>query len=116
MQPTPYVSHSDVERVVHREYSGELYAQVMAALNQYTTLANWKTETHRIQLAALKLAAGDFERLSGLLSSADPRDLMAAAEYPDHMKHGQKGRLTAEEQQRMIDQDWAQYSEWLYRQ
>jgi hypothetical protein len=111
-QPIPSVSQDDVKRILRRDYPAEQLPQVMAILD---TADNgvWP----RVQLAALKLAAGSLEKLSNLVVGADYRDLLSGAEYPGYMKNWDiMDRLPANERQRIIDEDWAQYAEWLYRQ
>lgn len=78
----------------------------------------WHREPHRVQLAVLKLAAG---RLDGLrpgieAATCDYRDVLAHAEYPACMKKTSGlSHLPAEEQRRIIDEDWRQYETWLKR-
>jgi hypothetical protein len=65
MQPPPTVSRVDVERVVRRDYPPEQFAKVLAGLDAYGS--GLLQERDRVQLAALKLAAGSLEDLAGLL-------------------------------------------------
>jgi hypothetical protein len=87
---------------------------------------------NRLPLAALKLADGNLEALSKLLdASVDERDIVGYAEYPGFMKfmsdlvargelHAYYSNLANDpvsraEVQKIIDEDWAQYLEWLNR-
>jgi hypothetical protein len=69
-----------------------------------------------VQLAVLKLANGSLEKLRSNLESAkrDYRDILAYAEYPEYLKKGLRIReLPADEELRIIDNDWRQYEAWL---
>ena len=117
MQPTPTVTDSDVERVVRRDYPAGRVPEVFALLKQYGT-ETWHGEPHRVRLAALKLSAGDIERLRYQIEGAkcDYRDVLAEAEYPEYTKRMFRIRqLRPEEQHRIIDADWKQYQDWLTR-
>lgn len=111
MQPTPNVSRADVERVARREFSPELFAQVIAILDEYTD-----RERDRVQLATLKLAAGNLQELRRYVEWAkcDWRDVLGPAEYPRYEKKMFSiEKLSPEERQKIIDADWKQYSDWL---
>jgi hypothetical protein len=114
MQPVPIVSRADVERVVRRDFDEQLHARVSAILDR-SREGGWPMGDDRVHLAALNLAAGNVEELSHLLNGSDYRDLLAAAEYPLYMRTPAISSLPTAERQRIIDQDWAQYQEWLQR-
>lgn len=79
---------------------------------------SWQREPQRVRLAALKLAAGSVERLRYQVETAkcDYRDVLAPAEYPGYSEHMFRMReLAQDEQQRIIDDDWRQYEDWLKR-
>ena len=61
----------------------ERCADALAALDLYGSAPD-DQERDRVQLAALKLSAGDLDRLRDLVFTAkgDPRDVIAPAEYP----------------------------------
>jgi len=114
-QPTPTVTHADVDRVVRRDFPADNSTSVFALLTEYGT-EQWHRETDRVRLAALKLAAGDIVRLRAAIEMAkrDYRDILAAAEYPEYSQNVNPSEEMAEdEMQRLIDSDWRQYSEWL---
>ena len=114
-QPTPDVSHSDVERVVQRDYPEESRADVMSILNKYVVESR-QTGSARVQLAALKLAKGNLKRLHQVIEDAicDYRDVIGPAEYPCYLDiYGKE--LSLEEKQKIIDTDWRNYQEWLTR-
>jgi hypothetical protein len=116
-QPTPTVTNADVERVVRRDFPAERVPEVLAMLDEYGT-ETWQREPHRVRLAALKLAAGSIERLRYQVEGAkrDYRDVLAPAEYPGYSKRMFRIRdLPQDEQQRIIDDDWKQYQDWLTR-
>jgi len=113
-QSVPKITPSDVERIVSREFPVDQVANVMAILGEYT----WQRERPRVQLAALKVADGDLQRLRTSIESAnrDYRDVLAAAEYPAYSKVGFRTKeLPADEQRRIMDSDWRQYEAWLRR-
>jgi hypothetical protein len=113
MQPTPTVTRGDVERVIRRDFPAELFAQVLAVLDEYE-----HRERERVQLAVLKLAGGSMKRLRYEIEGAkcDYRDVLSPAEYPSYTKKMfRMSKLPAEEQQRIIDADWKQYQDCLAR-
>jgi len=112
-QPHPTVTRADIERVVRRDFPAELFAQVMAVLNEYD---DW--ECDRVRVAVLKLANGNMERLRYEIEGAkcDFRDVLGPAEYPGYTKKMfRMNKLPSEEQQRIIDADWKQYQDWFTR-
>jgi len=114
-QPTPKVSSADVERVVRRDFPADRVADVLAILGEYGT-EKWQHEPDRVRLAALKLAEGSVELLRRHIETAkcDYRDVIAPAEYPNYSKSILRVReLPADEKQRIFDEDWKQYQEWL---
>jgi hypothetical protein len=116
-QPHPTVAAADVERIVRRDFPADRTVEVLALLNGYGQ-EDWQREPDRVRLAALKLAAGDLERLRYEIEGAkhDYRDVLGPAEYPGYTKRMFRiGELAQDEQQRIIDADWRQYQEWLGR-
>ena len=114
-QPIPDVSRADVERVVRRDFPAERATEVLAVLDQYGS-EPWQEERDRVHLAALKLAAGDLDRLRARIEGGriDARDLIAAAEYPAAMRLWSRSEPIASEAARpIIEADWRQYREWL---
>jgi hypothetical protein len=115
-QPTPQVSSADVERVVARDFPSGC-SHVWEILRGYNSDQGHQ-ETARVCLAALKLAAGNIHRLASEIKNAqrDYRDVLAAAEYPEYCRSvGWSGRVSPAEQERVINADREQYSEWLAR-
>jgi hypothetical protein len=106
----PQVDESDVLRVVHREFSAENSDRVMHLLSGYTS-----DNPHRVRLAILKLAKGSIESIADLVRQAksDYRDVLVAAEYVHYWQLGLDA--TDEQKSQAIEQDWAQYQEWLRR-
>jgi hypothetical protein len=106
-----------VERVIQREYVGDCVEAVQAMLGEYG-LGEWHREPDRVRLAALKLAAGSMERLRYEIEGAkgDYRDVLGKAEYPGYRKRMFRiDELPEEERQKIIDDDWKQYQDWLGR-
>jgi len=116
-QPHPEVSRADVQRVVRRDFPEDAFSRVIAILDEYGT-EEWHRERDRVQLAVLKLAGGSEEKLRREIEGAkcDFRDVLAPAEYPAYTKKMFRiDKLPGEEQRRIIDWDWKQYTEWLKR-
>lgn len=116
-QPTAVVTDADVERIVRRDFAPTQVNEALGLLATYGT-AEWEREAPRVRAAILKLADGDIEHLRRELDVAkrDYRDVLLGAEYLAY------GALTlrnphpsAEDAQRAIDADWAQYEAWLKR-
>jgi len=116
-QPVPTVSRQDVIRIVRRDFPNIPEAEVLAILDEYGT-ARWHRERDRVQLAVLKLAAGDSQALLTELSIAlkDCRDVLAYAEYPTDSKNGWDYKYKSGEHVRTYEEDWNQYQQWLTRQ
>ena len=116
-QPVPAVTSQDVERVVARDFPSEIAHKVAAILGEYGG-DDAHRDNDRVRLAALKLAAGDVERVRAAIEMAkrDFRDVLALAEYPEYSRTVRPSAdLSAAERQRIVDADWRQYSEWLAR-
>jgi hypothetical protein len=64
-QPIPQVTTDDVERVVRRDFSADEHDTVMATLGEYGT-EKWHRAAARVQLAALKVANGNAQKLASL--------------------------------------------------
>lgn len=114
-QPTPEISPADVERVVRRDFSEQEVADVLRTLEEYGT-ESFHREKERVQLAVLKLARGNCEKLRYEIECAkcDYRDTLGPAEYPAYTKAIFRiDKLPQEERKRLIDSDWKQYQEWL---
>src|SRR5215468_7997202 len=110
-QPTPDVTSDDVVRIVRRDFSAEQFADVMATLKEYGT-EKWQQGIPRVQLATLKLANGDLEKLRKSIEIAkrDYRDVLAPAEYPGYLRETfivSRPGPDAKEMQQIIDDDWA---------
>jgi hypothetical protein len=116
-QPIPTVSRADVERVVRRDFRPNHVAEVLVILSRYGTDA-WEAAPERVHLAALKLASGDVAALADhmAVAKADPRDVIAAAEYPEAVREWARLADTADaDRQRVFDADEQQYQAWLRR-
>ncbi|MHC4599416.1 MAG: hypothetical protein ACYS47_10460 [Planctomycetota bacterium] len=116
-QPVPKVNAKDVERVVRRDFDPAEFEGVTAILGSYGDRGR-RREDHRVCLAALKLADGNFAELRRQMQAAelDYRDVLAWAEYPEYMKEVHPGAgLTEEEIRAVVERDWQQYKRWLDR-
>lgn len=115
-QPTPKITHADVERIAAREFPSES-SLVLALLGEYGS-KKWHREVDRVRVAILKLATGRVDDLLSAIETAnrDYRDVLAAAEYPQYSRSVDPSEAVApDEGQRIIESDWEQYSEWLAR-
>jgi hypothetical protein len=115
-QPVPAVSRQDVIRIVRRDFPNIPEAEVLAILDEYGA-DRWHRERDRVQLAVLKLAAGDSQALLSQLSTAlkDYRDVLAYAEYPTDIMNGWDYKYKPGEHERIYEEDWNQYQQWLTR-
>jgi hypothetical protein len=68
-----------------------------------------------VQLAVLKLAAGDIGALRREIETAkrDYRDVLAYAEYPRYSREIGFDDVLESVRQAVIDEDWRQYETWL---
>jgi hypothetical protein len=116
-QPAPKVSRQDVIRIVRRDFPNIPEAEVLAILDEYGA-SDRHRERDRVQLAVLKLAKGDSQALLGALSTAliDYRDVLAYAEYPTDSMNGWNYKYQPGEHERVYEEDWNQYQQWLTRQ
>lgn len=116
-QPAPDVTKADVERVVARDYQPDEQAEALAILREYGT-DDGHRETDRVQLAALKLAAGSLARLRLEVEAAktDYRDVIAPAEYPGYIELRPSSEVVSlQKRVQIIYDDWEQYQQWLTR-
>jgi hypothetical protein len=112
-QPVPEVTPSDVKRVVRRDFPNEQFADVMTLMDGCSAKGGGRP---RVQLAVLKLAQGNLEKVGPLVESAnrDYRDVLVWAEYPNYHKIGFRVRELSNKERRQInDSDWKQYEGWL---
>lgn len=111
------VTPKDVERIIGRDFPVDQYSVVMKILGDYGT-EKWHRFRTDVQLAALKLADGNLDRLRSLMASArrDFRDVLYPSNFPS-LKKAQANflGLSPEEQSRIRDNDRQQYEEWLNR-
>ena len=111
-QPVPNVSRADVERIVSREYPIPERGRALAILDEYQSEGG---DPSRVQLAVLKLAAGDVAALRRGIETAkrDYRDVLACAEYPRYSREIGFDDVPESVRQAVIDEDWRQYETWL---
>jgi hypothetical protein len=114
-QPLPDVNAEDVKRIVLRDFPSSEFDEVMSLLNAYGPQP-FHREPIRVRIAALKLAGGNLEKLrSGFqVATIDYRDVLAAAGYPAyHMAYDRIRHLSKQEVNRIIEEDWDEYQQWL---
>ena len=112
-QYIPEVTEADIERIVRRDYPPEVHAQI----HKWIDAVEMREKT-RVIMACLKNSAGDLKHLEGDLHNATGwwREIISDAEYPNYTKKMfHIDRLSAEEQERIIEKDKVQYLEWLHR-
>jgi hypothetical protein len=107
-------SRSDVLRIAARDFHGDQTFKALSLLGGCGT-GEVEEVRDRIHAAVLKLARGNIERLRQLTDTAkaDPRDVIAEAEYPRYLNARNPSGLSTPEQQAIIDADWAEYHAWL---
>ncbi len=116
-QPTPIVSHEDIERIIRRNFPSNSLKSVIKILEEYKGTGE-KEECYRVWAAILKLAEGHVGKLRMEIQSAnfDYRDVIAAAEYPEYSQSGQRiHSLPEDEQEQIIASDWDQYQSWFHK-
>lgn len=113
-QPIPKVSHSDVERIVQRDFVSSEQCRVWAILEKYQSEYG---DPSRVLLAVLKLADGDIAAVQRQIEIAksDYRDVLAIAEYPRYFREIGFGEVSETFRRAVIDDDWNQYQAWLTR-
>ena len=105
----------DVQRVLRRDFvpaDEPVAARLLAEYARATSAA-----TPRTMLAALKLANGTIAGLKNGIRMAlvDYRDILMVAEYPRDSKVRWTAPMSEEERQKIYDEDWKEYEEWLNR-
>jgi hypothetical protein len=115
-QPVPQVSEADVTRIVARDFPPDQVAAVQGMLTEYGT-KDWHREVPRVRLAILKLANGDYRKLSSALKTADQdyRDVLSYAEYPGYFAAISPSEPDPATRARAVIPDWEQYRAWLNR-
>jgi hypothetical protein len=75
------------------------------------------SEPCRVQLAALKLAAGSISALKREIQTAkcDFRDVLCGAEYPRYSREIAFSDAPESVKRAVIEDDWKQYEAWLKR-
>lgn len=113
-QPIPNVSRSDVERIARHDFGPAEADRAMAVLDEYQSESS---DRSRVQLAVLKLAAGNLQLLRRHMEIAknDYRDVITAAEYPRFSREIGFSPVPDSLRQDVIDDDWRQYEHWLRR-
>jgi hypothetical protein len=113
-QPVPNVSRADVERIVRRDFGDADSVRVLEILDEYSSDYG---DPSRVQLAVLKLAAGDIAAVRREMETAktDFRDVLAYAEYPRYSREIGFDDVPKAFKQVVIEEDWRQYEGWLKR-
>jgi hypothetical protein len=111
-QPVPTVTRADVERIARRDFAPADVSRALAILDEYQSDGG---SPSRVQLAVLKLAAGDISALRREIETAkcDYRDVLAYAEYPRYSREIGFDDVSDSVKQTVIDEDWRQYEIWF---
>ena len=112
----PRISRKKVLEIIARYWPDVDPDEIIKILDGYG-LERYEQGRNRVQIAILKLCAGQIERLPELVKMAktDYRDVLAYAEYPEEMKIGFVGmnKLSPEEALSVRRRDREQYLSWL---
>ncbi len=107
----PDFEEGEIEFLIVREFP----ERAREVENKFSGLKEYGINPNRTKAAILKLAEGDFDKIKGLIkeANADPRDVIAYAEYPRAMKIGwSDNNMTEEEKEEIRQTDWEDYQEW----
>ncbi len=113
-QPIPVVAEEDVERIILRDFSAAQCTEIKSILSSYG-IESWEQGSSRVHLAILKLANGKMEEVKRWTQCAkeDFRDAIAYAESPNYMRKTTRKKISAEEGEKILNEDWLQYETWL---
>lgn len=111
-QRIPDFDKGELDFLINREFP----ERAQEIRNMFSGLQEFWISTTRTKAAILKLAEGNFDEIKGLIkqANADPRDVIAYAEYPRNMKidSAEKSKMSEEEKQEVFDKDWEEYQKW----
>jgi hypothetical protein len=113
-QSVPNVSPLDVDRVMLRDFDTSARAEASAILAVYGT-ESWHQAQPRVRMAILKLAQSKLGKLRALVESAcaDPRNVMALAEFPRYSDTNPSKLSSWWQRFRIFHEDWKEYRQWL---
>jgi hypothetical protein len=112
-QYVPYVTDSDVERIIARDIPKEFQEEIRVLIRMIKV-----SEKARVVLACLKNSGSDVNNLKSSLSEASGyyREIVGEAEYPNYMKKAfHIHKLSEAEKCKIIENDKNQYFAWLNR-
>ncbi len=116
MKPLFKFEIADLTRLSQREFGPEQSAFAEKILQNYCLECERNEEVVRVQIACVKLAAGDLKLLSRYVDIAccDAMDVLLPAEYPRyaHQVHLPEN-LDETQIQNLIDEDTRQYLAWF---
>lgn len=114
-QKIPKIDDSDIKRIVKRDFSQVEFNEIESILKMYES--DSEAGKNRIYASILKLSNGNVEIIKGLVEKAnyDYRDIIALSEYPNYSKHAFDNTLSEEKKRQLMDDDWFQYEQWLYK-
>ena len=108
----PNIKDADIQRIVEREFPQSKFVDIETILKMY--VSETEKGKNRVYASVLKLSEGNIDLLKKYTDKAiiDYRDVISLAEYPDYSKSAFEDLLENEEEQ-LINDDWAQYQDWL---
>ena len=114
-QKIPNISDSDITRIIKRDFPHSDFDKIEATLSMYKSES--QKGRNRIYAAILKLSNGNFELIKKYVEKAiaDYRDIIALSEYPHYSKHSFDDNLSENEKEKLIEEDWKQYENWLHK-
>ncbi|MEM9364051.1 MAG: hypothetical protein AAGA43_15525 [Bacteroidota bacterium] len=108
----PNFKEGEIDFLIVREFP----KRAREVENKFSGLHEFWMNTNRTKAAILKLAKGDFDKIRELIkqANADPRDVIAYAEFPRIMQFSwsDKNKMTEEEKEELRQNDWEEYQEW----
>lgn len=112
-QPVPTVTPDDIDRLVRRDFPGLDPVEVISKLHNYRQTFG---SNERVLAAILKLASGDASAVDRYVdaANADPRDVLAWAEYPRYLNEVSPS-TTGASRDFAVRADWEQYRSWFDR-
>ncbi|MCB1023163.1 MAG: hypothetical protein KDB79_02150 [Acidobacteria bacterium] len=103
-----------VVRKIKQEFPDDDQDEILKVLDQYG-VESYEQERERVQVAIIKLAEGNLEKLKTEVSGAkgDFRDTLGAAEYPEQSRKATWRMKDKEKANKIVESDRKKYLEWL---
>jgi uncharacterized protein YqfB (UPF0267 family) len=110
----PEIKDIDIKRIILRDFSESHFKSVLDILSLYKSGSD--KGMNRIYAAILKLSNGNIDLLKTnvAIANVDYRDVISLAEYPNSFEV-MFDDLSDEANDKLTEEDWTQYQEWLMR-